>query len=189
MHTAAVIATCGTVLGTQAFSTTRAGYGPCCTGMRSHGEVQRVGVEQTGTFGAGLSRHLALAGVPVLEVTGPEPAERRSKGKDDELDAVAAARAALTGQRVQVAKDRSGAVEALRVLRTTRGSAVRCRRAALQQLRNSVLAAPDEVREPLRHRDAAVASRMALKALARRILSLSVRRDRRATRDDQAARG
>jgi transposase len=193
MHTAAVIATCGTVLGTQAFSTTRAGYRAMLHWMRSHGEVLRVGVEQTGSFGAGLSRHLALAGVPVLEVTGPEPAERRSKGKDDELDAVAAARAALTGQRVQVAKDRSGAVEALRVLRTTRSSAVKCRRAALQQLRNTVLAAPDEVREPLRYltrmqlirtcagsrpdmmawRDAVVASRIALKSLARRILCLS----------------
>ena len=111
------------------------------------------GSNKTGSFGAGLSRHLALAGVPVLEVTGPEPAGRRSKGKDDKLDAVAAARAALTGQRVQVAKDRSGAVEALRVLRTTRSSAVKCRRAALQQLRNTVLAAPDEVREPLRYLD------------------------------------
>ena len=109
------------------------------------------GGQQTGSFGAGLSRHLALAGVPVLEVTGPEPAGRRSKGKDDELDAVAAARAALSGQRVQVAKDRSGAVEALRVLRTTRSSAVKCRRAALQQLRNTVLAAQDEGREPLRY--------------------------------------
>ena len=192
MHTAAVITAPGVVLGTEAFSTTRAGYRAMLHWMRSHGEVLRVGVEQTGSFGAGLSRHLALAGVPVLEVTGPEPAGRRSKGKDDELDAVAAARAALTGQRVQVAKDRSGAVEALRVLRTTRSSAVKCRRAALQQLRNTVLAAPDEVREPLRYltrmqlirtcagsrpdmmawRDAAVASRIALKALARRILNL-----------------
>jgi transposase len=70
---------------------------------------------------------------------------------------------------------------------------VKCRRAALQQLRNTVLAAPDEVREPLRHlsrmqlirtcagsrpdmrawRDAAVATRIALKALASRILGLN----------------
>jgi hypothetical protein len=79
--------------------------------------------------------------VPVLEVTGPEPAARRSKGKDDELDAVAAARAALTGQRVQVAKDRSGAVEALRVLRTTRSSAVN-----VAALRSSSSAIPSWLR-------------------------------------------
>ena len=181
LHIAAVVTTGGVVLGTEAFPTTRAGYRAMLYWMRSHGTLLRVGVEQTGSFGAGLCRHLALAGVPVLEVTGPEPAERRSKGKDDRLDAVAAARAALSGRRVQVAKDRSGAVEALRVLRTTRSTAVKCRRAALQQLRNTVLAAPDEVREPLRHlsrmqlirtcagsrpdmrawRDAAVATRIA----------------------------
>ena len=54
----------------------------------------------------------------MLEVTGPDPASRRAKGKDDALDAIAAAEAARTRRRVQVAKDRSGSVEALRVLRT-----------------------------------------------------------------------
>ena len=53
-------------------------------------------------------------------MTGPDPASRRAKGKDDTLDAIAATEAARTRRRVQVAKDRSGAVEALRVLRTTR---------------------------------------------------------------------
>jgi transposase len=193
LHIAAVVTTEGDVLGTQAFSTTRAGYRAMLRWFRSHGDVLRVGVEQTGSFGAELTRHLSLAGVPVLEVTGPEPKQRRAKGKDDELDAIAAARAAQSGQRVQVAKDRSGAVEALRVLRTTRSTAVKCRRATLQQLRNTILAAPDEVREPLRYltrmqlirtcagsrpdamawRDAAVATRIALKALARRILDLN----------------
>ena len=89
------------------------------------------GVESTGSDGAGITRHLALSGVPVLEVTGPDRAGRRAKGKDDSLDAVAAAEAARTGRRVQVAKDRAGAVEALRVLRTTRKTAVKCRRATL----------------------------------------------------------
>lgn len=50
--------------------------------------------------GAGSTRHLALAGVPVLEVTSPNPARRRTQGKDDSLDAIAAAEAALWGRRV-----------------------------------------------------------------------------------------
>ena len=62
-------------------------------------------------YGAGITRHLALSGIPVLEVIGPDPASRRAKGKDDALDAIAAAEAARTRRRVQVAKDRSGAVE------------------------------------------------------------------------------
>jgi transposase len=193
LHLAAVVTADGTVLGTRAFATTRAGYRALLAWMQSHGQLQRVGVESTGSYGAGLARHLARAGVPVLEVTGPDPAARRGRGKDDTLDAIAAARAAASGQRVQVAKDRSGAVEALRVLRTTRRTAVKCRRAALQQLHNTIVAAPDALRDELRHatrmqlirrcaasrpdatgfRDPLVATRIALRSLARRILELN----------------
>ena len=119
--------------------------------FRSFGELVRVGVEATGSYGAGITRHLALADIPVLEVTGPDRSLRRAKGKDDELDAIAAAQAALTGQRVQVAKDRSGGVEALRVLRTTRKTAIKCRRATLQQIHNTIVASPDEVRDQVRN--------------------------------------
>ena len=193
LHTAAVVSHDGTVLGTESFSTTRAGYRAMLRWFRSHGELLRVGVESTGTYGAGITRHLALSGIPVLEVTGPDPASRRAKGKDDALDAIAAAEAARTRRRVQVAKDRSGAVEALRVLRTTRKTAIKCRRAALQQLHNTIVAAPEEVRDQVRnltrmqrlrtcaawrpdtvgYRDPVVATKLALKYLARRILDLN----------------
>ncbi len=193
LHTAAIVSIDGAVLGTESFSTTRAGYRAMLRWFRSYGELLRVGVEATGTYGAGITRHLALAGVPVLEVTGPNRAQRRTKGKDDTLDAIAAAQAALTGQRVQVAKDRSGAVEALRVLRTTRKTALKCRRAALQQLHNTIVAAPDEVRDQVRNltrmqlirtcvgwrpdtvafRDPVVATKISLKSLAQRILELN----------------
>ncbi len=93
---------------------------------------------------------------------------------------------------MQVAKDRNGAVESLRILRTTRKTAVKCRRAALQQLHNTIVAAPDEVRDKIRgltrmrrlrtcarwrpntagYRDPVVATRLSLKSLARRILDL-----------------
>ena len=136
LHTAAVVSHDGTVLDTESFSTTRAGYRAMLRWFWSLGKLLRVGVESTGTYGAGIIRHLALSGVPVFEVTGPDRAGRRAKGKDDALDAIAAAEAARTRRRVQVAKDRSGAVEALRVLRTTRKTAIKCRRAALQQLHN-----------------------------------------------------
>ena len=192
LHTAAIVTLEGAVLGTESFSTTRAGYRAMLAWFRSHGELLRVGVESTGSYGAGIARHLALSGVPVLEVTGPDRAARRARGKDDALDAVAAAEAARTGCRVQVAKDRGGAAEVLRVLRTTRKTAVKCRRAALQQLHNTIVAAPDEVRDQVRnltrmrrlricaawrpdaagYRDPTVATRLSLKSLARRILDL-----------------
>ena len=192
-HWAAVVDQTGRVLGTQAFSTTAAGYRAMLRWFGSKGDVGRVGVESTGTYGAGITRHLALAGIPVLEVTRPDLAARRRQGKDDQIDAVAAAHAALWGQRVQVAKDRDGAVEALRTLRTTRRSAVKARRAALQLLYNTIVAAPDEVRDRVRHltrmqrlrtcacwrpkasgyRDPATAAKIALKTQARRILALN----------------
>ena len=193
LHTAAVVTLDGAVLGGESFSTTRAGYRAMLRWFRSHGELLRVGVESTGSYGAGITRHLALSGVPVLEVTGPDRAGRRARGKDDALDAIAAAEAARTGRRVQVAKDRAGAVEALRVLRTTRKTAVKCRRATLQQLHNTIVAAPEEVRDQVRnltrvqrlrtcaawrpdivgYRDPVVATKLALKYLARRVLDLN----------------
>ncbi|WP_425153285.1 IS110 family transposase [Candidatus Palauibacter sp.] len=193
LHTAAAVNVEGAVLGTASFPTTRAGYRAMLAWFRSRGELLRVGVESTGSYGAGIARCLALSGVPVLEVTGPDPAARRARGKDDALDAVSAAEAARTGCRVGVAKDRGGPVEALRVLRTTRQTAVKCRRAALQQLHNTIVAAPDEVRDRVRNltrmrrlrtcaawrpdaagvRDPAVATRISLKHLARRVLDLN----------------
>jgi len=161
--------------------------------MRDFGSVDRVGVEQTGSYGAGVTRQLASAGISVLEVTGPDTSARRGHGKDDTLDAIAAARAALDGQRTSVAKTRDGRIEALRVLRTTRLTAVKARRAALQQLNNTIVAAPDEVREQIRSMtrmqlvrtlgawrpernqasDPTVATRIALRSLARRIIDLT----------------
>lgn len=192
-HVAAIVAGDGTVLGSRHFPTTRHGYLTLIEWMTSFGEPARVGVECTGTYGAGLVRYLAKAGIAIYEVTQPDKGVRNAKGKDDVIDAIAAARAALSGQRVRLAKDRNGQVEALRVLRTTRKTAVRCRRATLQQLHNTIVAAPDDLRELHRNmtkmqllrtlaasrpyrvgfRDPTTATKIALKSLARRVLELN----------------
>lgn len=151
LHAGAVIDLNGQVVSTRQFPTTRHGYLGLIAWMRSCGSLQRVGVECTGSYGAGLVRYFAKEGIPVYEVTQPDKALRRAKGKDDDIDAIAAARAVLSGTRVRVAKDRNGQVEALRVLRTTRKNAVRARRAALQQLHNTIVAAPEAVRSQYRN--------------------------------------
>ena len=56
--------------------------------------VETVGVEQTRSYCAGMVGHMALAGMAMLEVTGPDKADRRAR-HGDPLDAVAAAQAAL----------------------------------------------------------------------------------------------
>jgi transposase len=150
VHVAAVVDSGERVLGTGCFPTTVAGHRALLGWMRRHGDLVRVGVEGTGSYGAGVSLHLAGEGVPVLEVDRPDRVDRRRRGKDDELDAINAARAALHQQRTCEPKSRDGAVEALRVLRVTRASAVRARRHVLQLLRMTLVSAPDELREQVR---------------------------------------
>ena len=62
------------------------------------GDVQRVGVEGTGTYGAALTRLLLQHGLEVVEVDRPDRKVRRQKGKSDPTDAYAAALAALSGR-------------------------------------------------------------------------------------------
>ena len=114
LHVAAVIDTGENVLGTHSFSTTRAGYRALLRWMRGFGDLCRVGVEGTGSYGAGVTRHLADAGIDVVEVDRPDRADRRRKGKDDDLDAINAARAALHNRRTSTPKSKDGAVESLR---------------------------------------------------------------------------
>lgn len=72
LHVAAVVDERDRVLGSQSFTTTRQGYRQMLAWMRSFGEVQRIGIESTGSYGAGLLRFVQTAGIEVLEVTTPD---------------------------------------------------------------------------------------------------------------------
>jgi transposase len=75
--------------------------------------------------------------------------ERRLRGKDDQLDAVRAARSALLHE--HRARPRAGEhQEALRLLLLARRTAVETRKVALVQLRSVIVTAPDELRDQLR---------------------------------------
>lgn len=73
-------------------------------------------MQGTGTYGAGLARHLRREGVKVVEVDRPDRKTRRLRGKSDPVDAEAAARAVLAGTATGTPKTRDGVVEAMRVL-------------------------------------------------------------------------
>jgi len=106
-------------------------------------------VEGAGHYGAGLARYLASRGETVLEVGRSARGERRLCGKDDQLDAVRAGRAALGSE--PLPRPRSGERrEALRLLLLARRGAVDVRREALVQLRSVIVTAPDRLREELR---------------------------------------
>jgi transposase len=117
LHVAAVVDEHDHVLGSRSFAATRQGYRQLLQWMSSFGEIQRVGVESTGSYGAGLLRHLQAADVEVLEVTAPDKQDRRRRGKDDDLDAQNAAHAAFAGKRTVTPKTRDGMIESLRVLK------------------------------------------------------------------------
>ena len=97
-HVAATIDSTGRLLGVASFPATGAGYGDLLGWMRGWGDLERVGVEGTGSYGAGLARHLAAEGVGVVEVIRPNRQTRRRRGKSDPADAEAAARAVLSGE-------------------------------------------------------------------------------------------
>ena len=154
-HAAVVDAATGKLLDDREFPATRAGYGQLLRWIRRHGVVVAVGVEGTGSYGAGLHRHLASNGIVVIEVARPNRQDRRARGKSDPIDAINAARAVLSEQATSVPKDRDGFVETIRMVRAARRSAVKARKAALHQIHGLLWCAPEDVRERLRGYDRA----------------------------------
>jgi transposase len=146
VHVAAALDQLGGLLATKPFPTTPAGYKSLLSWLEGFGSVGKVGVEGTGSYGAGLSRFLQQAGIEVIEVDRPNRAERRRSGKSDPLDAIEAARAALGGRATSIAKSKDGAVEAIRTLVVAKRSARQARTAALTQIRHLVVTAPDQLR-------------------------------------------
>jgi transposase len=108
VHVAAALDAVGGVLGTREFPATAAGYADLLGWLGTFGDVTLVGVEGTGSYGAGLARYLARHGVRVVEAaraggtgtarasptrwTRSAPPARRSRGGP------AASRRAATGR-------------------------------------------------------------------------------------------
>ena len=82
--------------------------------LRFWGPLVQAGVEGTGSYGAGLARHLNAAGVEMVEVMRPNRQLRRLRDKTDTVDAEAAARAALSGLATARPKAGDGPVEGIK---------------------------------------------------------------------------
>jgi transposase len=149
-HVAAAVDTNGGVLGVESFPTTTGGFAELHAWLASFGPLCRVGVEGTGAYGAGLARFLRAMDVVVIEVGRPNRLARRAHGKSDSIDAVEAARAALSGRASAVAKHADGNVEAIRVLLVAYRSGRDTRTKCLNQLRHLGFCGPDDLRERFR---------------------------------------
>ena len=148
-HTVAVVDQVGRRLGCAVFPASRAGYRALTGWLAGHGEIYAVGVEGTGSYGAGLTRWLTAHQVRVVEVNRPNRAERRRRGKSDPVDAEHAAAAVLANTATTIPKARTGLVESLRLIHATRAGAVKARTAARNSFINTLRSSPDAVREAL----------------------------------------
>jgi transposase len=138
----------GVLVGEERIEANREGYRRALKVASGCGQRRLWAVEGTGSYGAGLARYLQQRGERVLELERPARSGSRGRAKSDALDALRAARAALTGE--PLAELRSGGRrEALRVLLVSREASVAVRRRGLNQLRALILTAPAELRERL----------------------------------------
>ena len=185
VHVAAAADQAGRVLAAASFAADLDGYRGLRGWLESFGPLVRVGIEGTGSYGAGLCRHLWAAGVEVVEVTRPDRQMRRRRGKSDTVDAEAAARAALSDERTSAPKSGDGTVESIRQIRVALCSTRDHLTRISNQIRDLIVTAPEQLRselEPLpaaqraqrcarfRHGDVAdpaQAAKLALRTLAR----------------------
>jgi transposase len=150
VHVAVALDQLGRMLGGLEIATTTAGYAQLLAWASSFGTVDAIGIEGTGSHGAGLARWLAARGIVVVEVDRPDRRTRRRKGKSDTIDAESAARRVLSGEADVVPKSQDGRVEMIRLLRLTRRSAVIARGQVANQMHAIITTAPDELRDELR---------------------------------------
>jgi transposase len=146
VHVAAALDPIGGLLGVREFPAGPAGYARLLEWLGGFGTVCLVGIEGTGSYGAGLSRHVTSAGVRVVEVDRSDRQDRRRQGKSDPLDAVSAARAAQSGRARGAPKGRDGTVEAIRALMVAKRSARADRTQTINQARSLIVTGPDDLR-------------------------------------------
>lgn len=168
-HTAALVAPSGAEMQSLTIPTTKKGYEQLVALVEAWPQQRRAwAIEGTSSYGTGLCRALRRLGERIIEIDHPARPARRNGSKTDALDAVRAAREALA--RPLLGEPRAGDDrEALRVLTTTRESAVHARTQAINAAHALVVTAPDAIRDRLRGLSAAM--------LLRRCAALRVRTD------------
>lgn len=152
-HVAVALDGLGGRLALLAIPANPSGYSDMLTWADQLGAVAVFGVEGTGSYGSGLARFLRRNGRKVVEVSRPpRKGERRLSGKSDTIDAEHAAREVLAGKAKATPKLADGIVEAIRLVKIARDSAVTAHSQAMITLKATLVTAPDELRaglEPL----------------------------------------
>lgn len=149
-HTAAVVTPTGGLVADVTIPTDAFGAKRVLAFARQHAPGRRVwAIEGSGSYGSGLTTFLLEQGEWVVEIDRPARPARRNGAKSDELDAVRAAREALSREHLAQPR-RRGDREAIRVLVCTREGAVLSRTRAITHLHALVVNAPEGIRNQLR---------------------------------------
>ena len=151
-HTVAALDSTGRLLGVSEFEATAQGYRKILLWLEEFGAIDCIGIEGTGSYGAGLARYLTAVGVRIVEVSCPNRQLRRRRGKSDPVDAESAARTALSGEALGTPKSQNGPIEAMRLVRVERRSAIKARTQAANQLHGTIASAPEWIRDRFRGR-------------------------------------
>jgi len=147
---AAALSTLGAVLADTQVDADARGYAALLDFAALHAPGRRCwAVEGAGSYGAGLAIFLAAHGERVVEVARPKRPARAGARKSDQIDAVRAAREALSTEHLIAPRGR-GHREALRVLMSTRASAVTARTGAINHLKALIVSAPETLRVEFR---------------------------------------
>jgi len=149
IHVAVALAPNGGRLGECRIPTTRNGYDELIGWTEQFGYSPLFAMEGTGSFGAGLCRELVDAGFPVVEVNRPDRSTRRRLGKDDAIDAEAAARSWISGSAAVIPKSGGEKVEMIWLLKCAKDSATESRTRAINQIKAILVTAPAPLRERL----------------------------------------
>lgn len=122
-HHAEIAHPSGAVIATCSVPDTSAGYAQLLSWARGHAPGPRLAacIEGTRSYGAGLARAAAAAGLTVIECEQPTRHARRGKGKSDPIDAHLAVLTALRLDTSKLPTPRAdGDREALRILLCSR---------------------------------------------------------------------
>ena len=148
-HHVTILTRTGEKIADRQFNATTSGYSKLLDWVAGFGAVDKIGLESTGSYAAGLSRFLVDHEVDVREVNIPHSHTKARLGKSDAIDSEAAARKTLAGEASAVPKVSTGIIESIRELTVVRASAVKARTVALVQLQDVAITAPASLRERL----------------------------------------
>ena len=149
-HTLCLLDHMGRAIGTFGFAANAEGYDALAGKIGGPATCVGVGVEGTGSYGAGLTRRLLELGYCVYEVMAPGRARRKpGRPKSDPADAEVAARQVLARVNLSKPKDQSGWTEELRQLMIARDRLVQATSAMINAAKSLIVTAPEDLRRSL----------------------------------------